>query len=178
MPPTHMPPMHMPPMHMPPTHAPTERLLPTPNTFSLATGHSEGGAPLTAFDAALLEAGLGNLNLLKVSSVIPAGARPVPVPRITPGSLVPVAYGTITSVVEGEIISAGVAAALSPDAFGMIMEYSGRCPRLETEAILKEMARESFERRGLRIGSLMVESVEHQVIRCGCVFAAVALWRD
>ncbi|MGE5485787.1 MAG: pyruvoyl-dependent arginine decarboxylase [Ignavibacteriales bacterium] len=153
-------------------------MLPTPNTFSLATGHSEGGTPLTAFDAALLEAGLGNLNLLKVSSVIPPGARPAPVPRIPPGSLVPVAYGSITSTIEGEIISAGVAVALSRDTFGMIMEYSGRCPRHETEAVLEEMVRESFEKRGLGIDAIMVESVEHRVIRCGCAFAAVALWHD
>ncbi len=153
-------------------------MLPTPNTFSPAAGHAEGGTPLTAFDAALLDAGLGNLNLLKVSSVIPPGARLCPLPRIAPGSLVPVAYGSITSTVEGEIISAGVAAGLSGNTFGMIMEYSGCCPRLETEAILERMVRESFERRGLKMESFVVKSVEHKVVHCGCAFAAVALWYD
>lgn len=153
-------------------------MLPTPNTFSLAAGHSEGGARLTAFDAALLDAGLGNLNLLKVSSVIPPGARLVPVPAIAPGSLAPVAYGAVTSVIEGEIISAGVAVGLSRDTFGMIMEYSGCCPRHQTEAILEEMLRQSFDRRGLDLDSAMVKAVEHKVIRCGCAFAAVALWYE
>jgi len=154
------------------------RMLATPNTFSLTAGRAEGGAALTAFDGALLDAGLGNLNLIKVSSIVPPGARLVALPNIPPGSLVPVAYGTIVSNVEGEVISAGVAVGLTGDTFGMIMEHAGRCRRRETEEVLERMVFEAVERRGMKVKEYMVKAVEHTVVRCGCVFAAVALWYD
>jgi len=40
----------------------------------LTSGTANGPTPLAAFDAALLAAGVGNYNLLKLSSVIPAGS--------------------------------------------------------------------------------------------------------
>ncbi len=41
--------------------------------IQLTTGIGEGPTPLAAFDAALLNAGVANYNLLCLSSVIPAG---------------------------------------------------------------------------------------------------------
>lgn len=153
-------------------------MLPTPNTYSLTAGHAEGLEPLTAFDAALLDANMGNLNLLKVSSIIPPGARLIDMPRIPPGSLVPVAFGFITSSQKGDLISAGVAAGASADSFGVIMEHSGHCGAEETESVLEKMVREAFDRRGMRLDSLVIRSVEHRVVACGCAFAAVALWYE
>jgi len=43
-------------------------------TIHLVQGVGEGSTSLAAFDAALLEAGIANFNLLVLSSVIPAGA--------------------------------------------------------------------------------------------------------
>ena len=43
--------------------------------FHLATGTGEGPTPLAAFDAALMDAGVANYNLLCLSSVIPPNAR-------------------------------------------------------------------------------------------------------
>ena len=40
----------------------------------VTTGEGEGGTTLSAFDAALAEAGVADLNLLTLSSVIPPGA--------------------------------------------------------------------------------------------------------
>ena len=48
-------------------------MIPIPTKFSLVVGHGEGDKKLTAFDAALLDAGIGNMNLLRVSSVLPPG---------------------------------------------------------------------------------------------------------
>lgn len=41
----------------------------------LASGTGEGPTPLAAFDAALMDAGVANYNLLRLSSVIPPNAR-------------------------------------------------------------------------------------------------------
>ena len=56
----------------------------TPNAYFLASGSSEGKMPLNAFDGALLNAGIGNTNLVKMSSIVPPGAsriEPVPLVR-------------------------------------------------------------------------------------------------
>ncbi|NMB16013.1 MAG: pyruvoyl-dependent arginine decarboxylase, partial [Firmicutes bacterium] len=50
-------------------------MLPTPEKFTLVAGGSEGPTGLNAFDNALLAAGLGNLNLVRVSSILPPGAQ-------------------------------------------------------------------------------------------------------
>ena len=42
-----------------------------PKLAILACGHGEGNTPINAFDSALLNAKIGNLNLLKISSVLP-----------------------------------------------------------------------------------------------------------
>ena len=50
-------------------------------TIRISTGTGTGTTPLSAFDAALLEAGVGNYNLVRLSSVIPTQADVVRVGR-------------------------------------------------------------------------------------------------
>jgi arginine decarboxylase len=50
-------------------------VLPVPSKFDLVVGSGEGATPLNSFDAALLDAGIGNLNLVRVSSILPPGAQ-------------------------------------------------------------------------------------------------------
>ena len=99
-----------------------------PNIFFFSKGASEGYTPLNAFDGALIDAGIGNFNLVKVSSIIPPCCQEKKDLVIPPGSLVPIAYASIISDIPGEIISAAVAAALPEDEerSGLIMEYSAR----------------------------------------------------
>ena len=92
-------------------------------------GTAEGSTPLNAFDNALLAAGIGNINLIKVSSILPPGVELVPLPRIKPGALVPTAYAAMTSEVPGEVVAAAVgwARPIDPAKNGVIMEYQGGC---------------------------------------------------
>lgn len=152
------------------------KMLPTPKKFTLVAGAAEGKSKLNAFDCALLASGIGNLNLLKVSSVLPPGAEFVEKLDIPPGSLTPTAYGSLTSDCPGEVISAAVAVGFSKDTFGMIMEFSGRCSKAEAEAKVTKMVEEAFEARNLELKKVMAKAVEHRVDKIGCAFAAVALW--
>jgi arginine decarboxylase len=151
-------------------------MLPTPQKFTLVAGDSEGRSRLNAFDCALLASGIGNLNLLKVSSILPPNTEFVEKLEIPPGSLTPTAYGSLTSDVPGEIISAAVAVGMSEDTFGVIMEFSGRCNKAEAELKVAKMVEEAFEARKLALKKVMVKAVEHKVEKIGCAFAAVALW--
>jgi arginine decarboxylase len=154
-------------------------LLATPNRFTLVTGFGEGKTKLNAFDAALLASGLGNLNLIKVSSILPPGAKYQRKLEIPFGSLVPTAYGSISSIEPGELIAAAVAVGIPvADTFGVIMETSDFCSKSEIEERITEMVIEAFTLRNIEYQEIKVCAVEHQVTHCGAVFAGLALWYD
>ena len=76
-------------------------------TLAAATaGHAEGGTTLNAFDNALLAAGIGNINLIKVSSILPPEVPVIELPKIKPGAIVPTAYAAMTSETPGETVAA------------------------------------------------------------------------
>ena len=153
-------------------------MLPVPDKYALCVGKGEGEKKLTAFDAALLDAGIGNMNLLRVSSVLPPACvfeNEIDLPL---GSLLPVAYGSITSDVEGETISAaiGVGVPENPEDSGMIMEFSGFCEADEAAIKVEEMVREAFEMRQVKLKEVKVKAVDHVVKKCGSVIAACPLF--
>src|SRR5690606_33499850 len=148
----------------------------SPKKFTLVAGAAEGPTTLNAFDNALLAAGIGNLNLLRVSSILPPAAELVEELDIPPGALTPTAYGAITSEEPGETIAAGVAVGMSEDTFGVIMEWSGRATAEEAEAKVRAMVEAAFAHRGMELKNVLVKSAEHTVEKAGCAFAAVALW--
>ncbi|MGB9804301.1 pyruvoyl-dependent arginine decarboxylase [Desulfofundulus sp.] len=151
-------------------------MLPTPTRFTLVAGAGEGLTPLNAFDRALLEAGAGNVNLIRVSSILPPDAQYVEELSLPPGALVPVAYGAITSTTPGDIIAAAVAVGIPEKGFGVIMEYSGHTSRQEAEKIIREMVEDAFAMRNMQLKTYMVKAVEHKVVRSGAVFAGILLW--
>ncbi len=147
-------------------------------TMAAATvGNAEGGTPLNAFDNALLAAGIGNINLVKVSSIIPPDVTIVDLPKIKPGALIPTAYAAMTSDVPGQTVAAAVGYALpdDPSKPGVIMEFHDVATRRDAERAIRAMLLEAFAVRGEPIRELKVFAVEHTVARVGCVLAAVVL---
>lgn len=149
-----------------------------PEVYFFASGVGEGMTSLNAFDAAVLAAGVGNTNLIKLSSIIPPNCvecEPIKLPK---GAAIPVAYAYISSDVPGEVISAAVAAAIPNEEGeqGVIMEYSANGHKEDIEAIVRAMAEEGIRMRGLTIKSLKSAAVEHKVARIGGAFSGVVLW--
>ncbi len=147
-------------------------------TMAAATaGHAEGGTSLNAFDNALLAAGIGNINLVKISSILPPEVPVIELPKIKPGALIPTAYAAMTSEVPGEIVAAAVGYALPDDPAknGVIMEFHGQASREAAEAQIRAMLEEAFRVRGEPIRELKVFAVEHTVERIGCALAAITL---
>lgn len=147
-------------------------------TLAAATaGHAEGGTALNAFDNALLAAGIGNINLLKVSSILPPDVPVVDLPKIKPGALVPTAYAAMTSEKPGELVAAAVGYAIPDDPAknGVIMEFHGLATRDEAEEQIRAMLDEAFRVRGETIAEMRVVAVDHRVERIGCALAAITL---
>jgi arginine decarboxylase len=143
-------------------------------------GNAEGSTPLNAFDNALLAAGIGNINLVRISSILPPGVHVVPLPRIRPGAIIPTAFAAQTSEVPGEVIAAAVgwARPVSPAKNGVIMEFHDKATREEAERMIVQMLEEAFRVRGESIRDMQVFAVEHRVERTGCAVAAVTLLAD
>ncbi len=150
----------------------------TPTQYFLVSGASDGYMPLNAFDGALLQAGIGNTNLVKMSSIVPPHCQLVPPIALPPGALVPVAYGSLTSDEPGQVISAGVALALPVDEErnGLIMEYSAKGGRREIEEKVRNMAMEGMKLRGWETKEVKSIAIEYRVKKIGAVLAAVVLW--
>ncbi|MBL6974306.1 MAG: arginine decarboxylase, pyruvoyl-dependent [Deltaproteobacteria bacterium] len=149
----------------------------SPTQYFLCSGDSEGFTTLNAFDAALLKAGVGNTNLVRMSSILPPGiVRIEPVPLV-PGCFLPIAYSCIQSSTPQVMIAAAVAVAVpkDPSLPGVIMEYSALGTAGDAEKSARSMAREALQIRGWVVGEILSATVEHQVETIGAAFAGVAL---
>jgi arginine decarboxylase len=140
---------------------------------SITSGRAEGPTKLNAFDNALLDANIGDINLIKVSSILPEGTEVVPVPKFLPGDMVNCVLAYTSSDVEGDLISAAVALATS-DYFGCVVENTGinRDPEdVENEA--EFMVRYMMDVRGLNINEIKIADESHIVKKQGAVVASV-----
>ncbi|MCL5673177.1 MAG: arginine decarboxylase, pyruvoyl-dependent [Deltaproteobacteria bacterium] len=152
-------------------------LLNTPDIYTMVSGDSEGISKLNAFDIAILNAGVGNTNLIKLSSILPSNAKFMSKINYSRGSLVPIAYGSIVSDKKNEIIAASVAIAITEeDGFGVIMEYSGICSADEAKAIVSKMAEDAIKYRKMVLKEIKSIAIEHKVENIGCAFCGVPMW--
>jgi len=146
--------------------------------FVMVRGKGQGSTPLNAFDSALHDAGVGQFNLVKVSSILPPGVSPVPGLPLQPGSLLPIAYGSKVSSTRNERITAAVAVALPENSkdIGVIMEYSGELSPEDAHRLVEAMAREAMAMRGIPVREVRVAWAS-TVVEDGptAVFAGVAL---
>jgi len=140
---------------------------------SITSGKSEGPTRLNAFDNALLDAGIGDVNLIPVSSILPAGTEIVELPSIKAGKMVNCVLACKHSDQKGDLISAAIAVAVSDD-FGCVVEHSGL--NKDPQKIKKEaesMVRYMMQVRGLDIREIIIAHESHKVKKEAVVVAAV-----
>ncbi len=147
-----------------------------PNAVSLVSGHGEGGTEINAFDRALQQAGVANLNFIRVTSILPPGARVIELPPYPPGILMPAVYARIVGTTPGDRISAAIGVGVNHEHHGLIMEYTGHTGKADTERIVRRMVAEGFEMRGLAPDEVVVAAAEHTVERIGCAVALALFW--
>ncbi len=141
---------------------------------ALVSGKAEGLTELNAFDGALLSAGIGDLNLVQVSSIMPSHvslADSLAGAGLPKGDFVLVVYGARTSSTPGELIASAVGVGRAEDGFGVIMEAQGSS-RSQVEEDVRRKVEEAFRARRLTLAAVQVAGVEHRVQQCGGVVAA------
>lgn len=140
---------------------------------SITSGRSEGPSRLNAFDNALLDAGIGDVNLITVSSILPKDTQIVELPHIQEGKMVNCVLACAHSDQPGDLITAAVAVATSDD-FGCVVEHSG--VNQDPEKIKEEaetMVRYMMEVRDLSIREIIIVNESHKVKEEGVALAAV-----
>ena len=89
-----------------------------PKKFFVSSGCAVSKvSDLNAFDKALLEAGIGELNIVSVSSILPIGAEQVSIRELPMGAITHCVLAQMRGG-EGEMISAGIAYGLRKDGKG------------------------------------------------------------
>lgn len=152
--------------------------------FYVGHGRGYGKTRLVAFDDALLDAGVGNYNLVRLSSILPYQAidnqqLKIDLPL---GSLLPIAYAEITSDDADVNAVAAVAIGIPKDKTKccVIMEHEA-LGETEPEAlqIVVDMVRDAFNNRGWELGQYMATCASAHPERSGeyaTAFACVAEW--
>lgn len=147
-----------------------------PTKVCLVWGAAEGDSELTAFDNALLKAGIGHLNLMAVTSIFPEGASLSTLPEIATGTLTPTVYAKMVSETPGEVISSCIGVGLT-DRGGVLMEAHGPWTAQQIEDRVTKMVAEGMAVRGFGDYELHFATAEHRVDRIGSAVAAAVLWR-
>lgn len=156
------------------------QMVQTPNIYCLVSGAAEGNTRLNAFDNALLEAGVGDTNLIRMSSICPPAC--VEVQRnelvLPKGGLIPIAYAQIDSSTPGQKIASAVAIGIPEDPTepGVIMEYEDHTGLDYVEKVVHGMVKDAFAYRNRKLKEVKFAGIEHEVNNIGATFAAVVLW--
>ncbi|MDO5835991.1 MAG: arginine decarboxylase, pyruvoyl-dependent [Methanobacterium sp.] len=140
---------------------------------SITSGKSEGPTRLNAFDNALLDAGIGDVNLIPVSSILPRNTEIIELPSLEEGKMVNCVLSCAHSNHPGDLITAVVAVATS-DEFGCVVEHSG--VNQDPEVIKGEaetMVRYMMKVRDLTLREIIIAHESHKVITEGVALAAV-----
>jgi arginine decarboxylase len=160
------------------TSADAQTLVPVPTRFFVTSGKGiNKTSELNAFDLALLQAGIGEQNLVSVSSVLPIGIRQVDPVRIARGAITHAVLARYSGG-EGEVISAGIAYGFRTDGQG---GYVAEAHLHGTQKSLKEFLRWRMQEiahfRGVELGRIHYRTEElsipmdhYGVCIAACVF--------
>ncbi len=146
--------------------------------ISVVSGNDEGPTKLNAFDNALTDAGIGDVNLIKVSSMLAGNAEVIELPELKAGSMVNCVLSDVTSDNPGDEITAVVAVAIGEE-LGCVVETNGinRKPEeiiSEAESMVKYM----MDKRGVEIKDMIVESKSTTVEDIASVVSCVVYVTD
>lgn len=151
-------------------------MLEVPTKFFVTSGKAVSRVTdLNAFDKALLNAGMGEQNLVSVSSILPASVKQIPKKKMPRGAIVHCVLAQMRGS-EGETISAGIAYAYRKDKQGgYVAEGHGHMNKKAMREILQWKLEEMAKLRGIELGSIKykIEELSIPMDHYGVCLAAV-----
>lgn len=151
-----------------------------PEKYVVSSGIGKSFYKLVSFDNALIDAGIANYNLLKVSSILPIGCVRVEKVDEKAGSGLMTAYSTISSNIKGQRISSAVAVGIpeNDSDVGVIMEFSEYCSSKEAEETVVKMVIEAMKNHNITCKEVVSSATEAVVVdeEYVTVISALAMW--
>lgn len=146
--------------------------------IAIVSGKDEGPTKLNAFDNALSDAGIGDVNLIKVSSMLAGNTQIIDLPKLKAGSMVNCVLSEITSDNPGDVISSAIAVAIG-DELGCVVETTG-INKNENELIdeAKFMVNYMMDKRCVEIKDLITKSSTTTVKNIASVVSSVVYIND
>ena len=146
--------------------------------IAIVSGTDEGPTKLNAFDNALSDAGIGDVNLIKVSSMLAGETKIETLPKLKAGAMVNCVLSEITSDNPGDQITAVVGVAIGKE-LGCAVEACGTNKDLdelidEAEKMVKYM----MEKRNVEIQDLIIEYATATVENIASAIASVVYLND
>ena len=141
--------------------------------IAIVSGKDEGPTKLNAFDNALSDAGIGDVNLIKVSSMLAGNTQITDLPELKAGSMINCVLSEITSDNPGDVITAVIAVAIGEE-LGCVVETTG-LNKNENDLIdeAKFMVTYMMEKRKVEIKQLIVKKATATVENNASVVASV-----
>ena len=146
--------------------------------IAIVSGSDEGPTKLNAFDNALSDAGIGDVNLIKVSSMLAGNVEINELPKLKAGAMVNCVLSEVTSDVSGDEITAVIAVAIGEE-LGCVVETTGK--NKDADDLIEEakmMVEYMMEKRGVEIKELIVEYSTATVSKIASVVASVVYLND
>ena len=134
---------------------------------------------LNSFDCALLNAGMGNYNLVKVSSILPYNCMRKEEIDMQEGCPLHVAYGTFSYQGDNTTIASAISVAIPNDnSVGVIMEDAGIGTREDFLTRTIAMVRAAMKVRGCSQYTILSSSIEalSNSNTVTTVFSGLAMW--
>ena len=145
-----------------------------PNEVFMSVGKGDSVSKLNSFDDALLDAKVGNVSLIRVTSILPEKVKFVTQANLIPGSTTPAVYTRYTSQIRGTVIAAAIAVGRTIKGPTLITEFSGEVDKKVAEEIVTKQLLHMIQTRRLKpSGKPIIKSIEHEVIDIGTVVALV-----
>ncbi|RLF93202.1 arginine decarboxylase, pyruvoyl-dependent [Thermococci archaeon] len=134
-----------------------------PKKIVLTSGYGVSDTELNSFDNALINAGINDFNLVKVSSIAPKGfsfADSNFLKNLKRGTVLHCILARYTTKLEENIASA--ICLLKTNDIGLITEYSGACTEKYAREMVLKMAETMCSQRSLKKEEVYFTSIEYK----------------
>lgn len=146
--------------------------------IAIVSGTDEGPTKLNAFDNALSDAGIGDVNLIKVSSMLAGETKIETLPKLKAGAMVNCVLSEITSDNPGDQITAVVGVAIGKE-LGCAVEACGT--NKDPDELIGEaekMVKYMMEKRNVEIQDIIIEYATATVENIASAIASIVYLND
>lgn len=146
--------------------------------YFITSGAGTSAYQLVAFDNALLSARISNYNLVRVSSILPAGCAKRSFIDLPLASPLYTAFATVSSDIPGTRLATAIAVGIPKDSnmIGIIMEAKGETAESAAE-MARNMVTEAMANHTIELDHIEFSAVEG-VVEEGflSLVSAISMW--